>query len=136
MTSIPFADSSSPSSSSPSSSPPSSGPASSDLSSGLSNVPPADELYAVRAQIKELTEREKVLRQLMLSDPSARTGNKYLVEIVDVAVERTDWKELKAHRPEIADIIAEYTFTTTQKRVELRSLTEDGEITRIRRKQP
>lgn len=132
MTSIPFE----PSSSAPPSQP-SSGPESSCSSASVSEqIPPADELYAVRAQIKELTEREKVLRQLLLSDPSARTGNKYLVEIVDVAGERTDWKELKAHRPEIADIIAEYTFTTTQKRVELRSLTEDGEITRIRRKQP
>jgi hypothetical protein len=95
------------------------------------NLPPADELFAVRDQIKQLTGRERDLRSLMLSDPSARTGNRYLVEIRDVQTTRTDLKELKAAHP---DLVAEYTFKVTEQRVELRGISEDGEITSLRRK--
>jgi hypothetical protein len=94
-------------------------------------IPPADELFAVRDQIKQLTGRERDLRNLMLSDPSARTGNHYLAEIRDVQTTRTDLKELKAVHP---DLVAEYTYKITEQRVELAALTEDGEIVSLRRK--
>ena len=42
-------------------------------------TPPADELAAVRAERKRLGDREAVLRQLLISDPSARTGNSFVV---------------------------------------------------------
>lgn len=96
------------------------------------NLPPADELYAVRAQIKRLTERESALKSLMLTDPTARTGNDYLVEIKTVHTNRVDIKELRAAHPAIVD---EYTFPLTQERVELRAIDEEtGEITRVKRR--
>lgn len=94
-------------------------------------VPPADDLYNVRTMLKALKEREEVLRQLMLTDPSARTGNKYVVEIREVTADRTDLIELKACHPEL---VAEFTFPVTQKRVELRGITDDGEVVSLRRK--
>jgi len=95
------------------------------------NTPPADELFDVRAQLKELTGRERDLRSLMLSDPSARTGNRYAVEIRDVQTTRTDLKELRAVHPDIAE---QFTFKVTEQRVELRGISEDGEVTSLRRK--
>ena len=99
--------------------------------SATEQLPPADELFAVRDQIKQLTGRERDLRSLMLSDPSARTGNHYLVEIRDVQTTRTDLKELRAAHP---DLVGEYTFKVTEQRVELAALTDDGEIVSLRRK--
>jgi hypothetical protein len=93
-------------------------------------LPPADELYAVRTGIKELTERERVLRTLMLTDPSARTGNHYLAEVREVTTTRTDLAEMKKCHP---DLVAEFTFQLKQERVELAALTEDGEIVSARR---
>jgi hypothetical protein len=94
-------------------------------------LPPADELYAIRDEIKQLTSRERVLRALMLSDPSARTGNLYAVEVRDVQTTRTDITEMRKMH---ADLVAEYTFKVTEQRVELRGISEDGEITSLRRK--
>lgn len=93
--------------------------------------PPADQLWRVRAELKVLTERESALKSLMLTDPSARVGNKYLVEIKVVQTNRTDIKELRAVYP---DIVEQFTFQLTQERVELRGISEDGEITSLRRK--
>ena len=97
----------------------------------IRNEPPADELFAVRAEIKHLTSRERELRALMLSDPSARTGNNYAVEIRDVQTTRTDLKELRAIHP---DIVEQFTFQLTEQRVELRGINEDGELLSLRRK--
>lgn len=94
------------------------------------NVPPADELAEVRATLKTLGERETVLRQLMLSDPSARTGNSYVVELSEVETTRTDLKELRACHPDLVD---EFTFKVKTTRVELRGISDDGEIVRIKR---
>ena len=94
-------------------------------------LPPADELWAVRDTIKQLTSREKELRALMLSDPSARTGNSYAAEIKEVATTRMDIKELRANHP---SIVEQFTFTVFDKRVELRGINEDGELTSLRRK--
>ena len=77
------------------------------------NLPPADELFDVREQLKALTSRERDLRSLMLSDPSARTGNRYAVEIRDVQTTRTDIKELRAMHP---TLVEEYTFKLTAAR--------------------
>ena len=93
------------------------------------NTPPADELYAVRAEIKELTERERVLRALMLTDPSARTGNKYIAIVKDIKTTRIDTKEMRAM---YADLVAEFTHVVTDSRVELRGIDEDGVITPVR----
>ena len=96
-----------------------------------SQQPPADELFAVRADIKALTERERTLRNLMLTDPSARTGNCYAVEITNVTTSRTDLKEMRKMHP---DIVEQFTFPVAEQRVELRGVNEDGELTSLRRK--
>ena len=97
----------------------------------LSNLPPADELAETRNQIKQLSSRERELKALMIADPEARTGNSYAVEIKDVATTRTDIKELRAMYP---DIVEQFTFTVTDKRVEVRGISDDGEVFNLRRK--
>ena len=97
----------------------------------IPNLPPADELHAVRAQLKTLGERETVLKQLMLSDPSARSGNQFVVELREVETTRVDLKELRAMHK---DLVAEYTFPVKTTRVELRGISEDGEVVSLRRK--
>lgn len=94
-------------------------------------IPPADELYAVRQRLRELSDREKILRALVLVDPAARVGNAYLVEVKDVQTSRVDLKELRAAAPEL---VAEHTYKLTEQRVEIRAIDEEtGEITRIKR---
>lgn len=95
-------------------------------------LPPPDELYAVRDRIKQLQERERELRSLMTSDPAARTGNEYCVELKDVAMARVDLEELRAAYPAEVE---EHTHTITQRRIELRRITKDGEVIRIKRKE-
>ena len=95
------------------------------------NLPPADELFAVRDDIKRLTSRERELKAIVIADPSARTGNNYAVEIKDVATTRTDLKELRAMYPAIVE---QFTFTVTDKRVEVRGISDDGEVFNLRRK--
>jgi hypothetical protein len=95
------------------------------------NLPPADELWAVRDDIKRLTEREHQLKALMISDPAARTGNSYAVTVTGVTTTRCDLKELRKMYPAIAE---EFTFPMTTTRVELRAINEDGELTSLRRK--
>lgn len=117
---------------SPACSQPASGPSSSRSSAGLSDqVPPADELFAVRAQIKDLEARESELRALMLLDPSARTGNHYLAEICKITTRRPDLKEMRAMYPEQVE---EHTHPVTTTRIELRGISEDGEVVSLRRK--
>jgi hypothetical protein len=94
-------------------------------------LPPADELAAIRAQLKTLGEREAELRRLMIADPSARTGNAFVVELLEVETRRTDLKELRAMHE---DLVEEYTFPQKVVRIELRGLSEDGEIVSLRRK--
>ncbi len=92
-----------------------------------SNSPPADELAAVRDQIAALKKRETELRTLMLTDPSARTGNSYVAELVTIWSHRVDIKELRAMHPELVE---QFTFPDSVERLELRLITDDGEITR------
>jgi hypothetical protein len=83
-------------------------------------------LASTRAAIAALEKREAELRTLMLTDPSARTGNKVVAEIVTVKTSRVDLKELRAMH---ADILEAYTFTRDVQKVELRAISADGEIT-------
>ena len=94
-------------------------------------LPPADELWAVRDKIKQLTSRERALTALMITDPSARTGNSHAVEVKEVETTRTDLKEMRACH---ADIVEQFTFPVKITRVELRGINEDGELLSLRRK--
>ena len=94
-------------------------------------TPPADELFDVRDKIKHLTSRELELKALMIADPSARTGNSHAAEIKEVETTRTDLKEMRACH---ADIVEQFTFPVKITRVELRAVTDDGELVSLRRK--
>jgi hypothetical protein len=98
----------------------------------LPNIPVPDELADVRAALKRLETREMELKQILLSDPSARTGAAYLAEIREITSKRTDIKELRAAYPAEVD---EHTHPVTTTRVELRGISEDGEIVAIPRTQ-
>jgi len=93
------------------------------------NTPLPDELAAVRNEIKRLETREAELKQILLSDPSARTGASWLAEIKTVTTQRLDVKELRANHPDIAE---QYTFPTEVTRVVLSGVPEDGEIVSAR----
>jgi hypothetical protein len=94
-------------------------------------LPPADELFDVRDKIKQLTSRERELKAIVITDPSARTGNHYCVEVKEVETSRTDLQEMRACH---ADIVEQFTFPVKITRVELRGINEDGELTSLRRK--
>jgi hypothetical protein len=93
-------------------------------------LPPADRLAEVRQQLRSLTEQEAALKALMINDPSARSGNNFIVEICEVESRRTDLKELRAAYPAEVE---EHTYPIKTTRVELRGVDEDGVVTRIRR---
>ena len=93
------------------------------------NVAVPDELAAVRAQLKALETKEAELRQVLLSDPSARTGAEWVAEIKTVTTSRTDLKELRANHPKLVD---EFTFLVDVVRVVLSGITEDGELVSAR----
>ncbi|HTI79460.1 MAG TPA: hypothetical protein VL614_03320 [Acetobacteraceae bacterium] len=89
------------------------------------NLPLPDELAQIRADIKRLEEREAAIRGILLSDPDTRTGASWIAEVKTVQQERTDWKELRANHPDIAE---QYTFPTEITSVVLSGITEDGEV--------
>jgi hypothetical protein len=93
--------------------------------------PPADQLAAIRQQLRSLTEQEAALKALVINDPAARTGNHFCVDVVTVTSNRTDIVELRAAYP---DIVAEHTHAITTTRVELRGVDEDGVIKPLGRK--
>lgn len=96
-------------------------------------TPPADELYAVGEQIKALEARKSELRQLMLTDPSARTGNDYVAIVKEVETRRLDQTALRAMYPAIAE---EHTHAVRETRVEPHRIDhETGEIMPVRRAQ-
>jgi hypothetical protein len=102
------------------------------MSDARPNTPPPDELAAIRAEMKRLEEREAALRSILLSDPSARTGNAWVAEVREVESSRVDLKALREMYPSIAD---EHTYPVTTKRIELMGITEDGEIVSARKMQ-
>ena len=93
------------------------------------NTPVPDELFAVRAQLKQLETREAELRQLLLANPDLRTGANYLAEIKVTKQERTDIKELRAMHPAIVE---QFTFPLELTRIVLSGITDDGEIVSTR----
>jgi glycine cleavage system regulatory protein len=95
------------------------------MSDVATQLPPADELADVREKLRALQTREAELRVMMLTDPSARTGNAFAVEIRVVTQERTDLKEMRACHP---DIVEQFTFPFEVKRVVLSAISEDGEL--------
>src|SRR5215472_1895283 len=93
------------------------------------NLGPADELAGVREELRRLEVREKALREILLTQPDARMGNRFVAEIVTVEKQRTDYRELKRMHP---DIIEQYTFPATEQHVRLSGVTEDGEPISLR----
>lgn len=93
------------------------------------NIPVPDALAEVRAQLKALETREAELRQILLSDPTARSGAAWIAEIKTVTTQRTDLKELRANHQQLVD---EYTFPVDVVRVVLSGISEDGEIVSAR----
>ena len=94
------------------------------------NVPVPDALAEVRARIKELETQEAELRQVLLSDPTARTGAAWVAEIKTVTTQRTDLKELRAGYPKLVE---EYTFLVDVVHVMLSGIDQDtGEIVSAR----
>lgn len=89
------------------------------------NLPPPDELAAIRAQIKQLQAREAELRTLLITTPSSREGAAWLATIKTVTQSRTDLKEMRANH---SDLVAEFTFPFETTTVVLSGITEDGEI--------
>jgi hypothetical protein len=90
-------------------------------------TPPADELAAVRAEIKRLQDRESDLRSILIASPDARTGNAWAAEIKVIKSQRTDLKELRAAYPKLVD---EFTYPIETTRVDLAVITKDGELVR------
>lgn len=89
------------------------------------NIALPDELAQVRQDLKRLEQREAELRVLLIADPTARTGADWVADVVETTRQQTDLKELRAmHR----DLVDEYTFDHTFKRVVLKMISEDGEI--------
>ena len=82
--------------------------------------------------MRRLEEREAELKQILLSDPSTRTGASWLAEIKTTKQTRCDIKELRACHPDIAD---EFTFPVEITRVVLSGVDEEtGEIISARQK--
>lgn len=48
----------------------------------LTNIHPADELAALREEIKQLTDRENELRQILLAEGADLNGDQYTVNII------------------------------------------------------
>lgn len=96
------------------------------------NLAPADEYCTLKDRIEADEKRVAELRQLLLSDPSARTGNHYVVEIQTITERRSDTKAMRELYPQIVD---EFTFPREVKRLIPRAIDQDtGEIVPIRRK--
>lgn len=101
-----------------------------EISVMVDQIPPADELHAVRQQMDQLKQRADALRALLIGDKDSRTGNRYLAIVKNVPRRQFDLAEFRAGNKELAD---EYTHTVNDVRVELRGLTEDGEIVSTRK---
>jgi len=94
------------------------------------NLPPADRLAAVRAQIKALQDDEAGLKSLMIADPSARTGNNYVAVVRTVTAKRLNQQALKDLYPEV---YADNLLTSSHTQVDIMAITDDGEIVSARK---
>jgi DNA-binding PucR family transcriptional regulator len=60
-----------------------------------------DRLAEVRERLKELQAEETALREILLTDPSARIGGDYLAMVHEHAATRVQSESLKAADPEL-----------------------------------
>lgn len=58
----------------------------------IPNLKPADELFAIRERINELSRREAELRQLLIDDTGARYGDNVIAEVTTSMRRRFDRK--------------------------------------------
>jgi hypothetical protein len=98
----------------------------------LPNTPLPDELAQIRQEIKRLEAREAELRQILIDNPDVREGAAYYAEIKVTTQNRTDLKEMRAMYP---DIVEQFTFSADIVRIVLSQISEDGELTPVRRTQ-
>jgi hypothetical protein len=62
----------------------------------ITNIHPADELAALREEIRQMQERESELRNLLLADGADREGNQYMAFIQTSNRETVDKNALVA----------------------------------------
>jgi|SRR5215469_9071899 len=95
----------------------------------VENIGPADELGLLRDEMKRLEVREKQLRAVLLNDPEARVGKRFVADIVTMKRTRIDMETLKLDYPEVAqEVIVLYETTS----VRLSGITADGESVSLR----
>jgi len=88
------------------------------------NIGPADELGLLRDEMKRLEAREKELRAVLLNEPEARHGKRYVVTVLQSKRTRLDTETLRLDYPNIYEEVAVPYEVTTLK---LSGVTEDGE---------
>ena len=81
------------------------------------NIHPADELSAVREEIKILTDRADELRELLLSEGASLKGNQYTAAIIPGVRETLDRKAIEEAFGEAA--VAPFLKKTSFKTVKL-----------------
>jgi len=88
------------------------------------NLGPADELGLLRDEMKRLEAREKELRAVLLNEPEARHGKRYVVTVLQSKRTRLDTETLRLDYPNIyEEVTVPYEVTT----LKLSGVTEDGE---------
>ena len=80
-------------------------PADAPQPSATENVPLADELSLVRAQIKALEAREEEIRAALIADPSARLGKHFEAIVITSTQRRISLDLLKQRFPEVASAV-------------------------------
>jgi hypothetical protein len=89
------------------------------------NTAPADELASIREQVRVLQRREAELRAVMLSDPGARVGKRFIASVKTASQRRVDADRLRRDYPATAEAV---TDKITVQTVYLSGISEDGEI--------
>jgi hypothetical protein len=89
------------------------------------NTSPADELASIREQVRVLQRREAELRAIMLSDPAARSGKRFVASIKASKQRRIDADRLRRDYPDVA---AAVTIEVSMQMIVLSGVTDDGEI--------
>lgn len=68
----------------------------------MKNIKPVDELGDVRAEIRWLQAREKVLRQTVLDDPLLWSGSRYEASVANTVRQTANIEKLRQMYPEVA----------------------------------
>lgn len=89
----------------------------------LINIHPADELAAIREEIKQLQDRESVLRAALLADDADLRGDQYLATIIPSTRETVDKNALIAELGREA--VAKFLKSSHIKTVKLVPINED-----------